>query len=686
MKAFPLLVVSFALTRTSFAVTAIDLEAEKTLLRADGRSTSILTARVFDDRGAAVPDGTRIQFSTTLGRLDTLTAETRGGFARVTLTAADQPGVATITANLETGGAVPARRQITFSNDAQETNQGDRWLRIEKSSYIGYALNLPNNAGPYLYAEDKNKHATLTYQGIKVVAQRFIVDTNRRAMRAEGGVVVEQGGVRRTYDRFRYDFELGTGDGERIQEFKRTQVSIRMPGLIETVRERDNVLPRDSWVIADISEAKFTVVAHAVALDFNSSLQFRHAVFYIEGQKTYSAPQHIMNLRQQSLYREQLMGVGANGMWLNLPYYYNVQPRGVGTLFLRRGAPFGSSVYSQRLGWNLDLEQSYNTGSLEGQFQVLNLASKDRGMRLQHNQKLDKKTDASLFMDVVGGKDVFGSTQIGHNFSDFRVNVSAALNRYRGFTDTASGTSIAPSGDWRVQSLMETYPKLIRPKARVRYTISGAATEQRFFGSTSRTIKTQNLGTRLSADPIKLDRQLTLTQSGVVGYTWVSAPVGTSGVGSSGSSLQTTTALAQPVRWRSEALGTFQLSYDFFQTPPLFIATGPTTPTTGVPVSNRQGRQRLSASTFLSKGEKWSFSLNGSRGLDTFQSTLFTETRIALTGPWYARLRLTQAQFTSIGYRDFEYSLIRSINGREVALYYSTIARRLQLDLTGLSF
>jgi hypothetical protein len=157
-------------------------------------------------------------------------------------------------------------------------------------------------------------------------------------------------------------------------------------------------------------------------------------------------------------------------------------------------------------------------------------------------------------------------------------------------------------------------------------------------------------------------------------------------VGSSGSSLQTTTALAQPVRWRSEALGTFQLSYDFFQTPPLFIATGPTTPTTGVPVSNRQGRQRLSASTFLSKGEKWSFSLNGSRGLDTFQSTLFTETRIALTGPWYARLRLTQAQFTSIGYRDFEYSLIRSINGREVALYYSTIARRLQLDLTGLSF
>ncbi len=674
----------------SQALTAIDLVPEKAIIRADGRSTTVLTARVFDDRGAPVADGTRIQFSTTLGRLDTLVAETRGGFARATLTAADQPGTATITANLEAGGAIPARQQVTFSDDIQATDSGDRWLRVEKASYIGYALALPGQIGPYIYAEDKNKQATLTYRSLKIVAQRFIVDTTRRTIRAEGEVVVQEGSVRQTYDRFRYDFEQGVGDGERVQEFTRTQVSIRAPGLRETLRTREDLLPRDSWVFPDISLAGITVVAHSVALDFNSSLLFRQAAFYIEGKKTYSAPLHIMNLRQQSLYREQLIGVGASGMWLNLPYYYNVQPRGVGTAFLRRGAPFGSSVYSQRQGWTLDLEQTYNAGSaLEGQVQVLNVTSTSRGLRLQHNQKLDPKTDASLFMDILGGKDIFGTSQFGHSFKDFRLNLTSAINRYRGFSDSLSNTSIPSAGDWRVQSVAESYPRLVGPKAKVRYTLTGAVTQQRFFegGDLDRTIQTQNLGTRLYADPLKINPKLTLTQSGVLGYTWVKSPSGFTGAGNSGVSLQTTTGLAQPVQWRKESLGIFQISYDFFQTPPLFVATGATTGngTGGIPTS-RQGRQRLSATTFLNKDEKWSFSLSGSRGLDTVQSTLFAEGRVALIGPWFTRVRLTETRLTGLGYRDWEYSLIRMVNGREVAMYYSTIARRLQLDLTGLSF
>ena len=99
----------------AFPLIAVDLKPEKPVIRADGRSTSVIAARVFDDRGAPVADGTRVQFSTTLGRLDTQVAETRGGFARVTLTAADQPGTATITANLE---AVERFRRVLKSLSA----------------------------------------------------------------------------------------------------------------------------------------------------------------------------------------------------------------------------------------------------------------------------------------------------------------------------------------------------------------------------------------------------------------------------------------------------------------------------------------------------------------------------------------------------------------------------------------
>ncbi|WP_394793708.1 invasin domain 3-containing protein [Armatimonas sp.] len=668
----------------TFFLIAVDLKPEKPVIRADGRSTSVIAARVFDDRGAPVADGTRVQFSTTLGRLDTQVAETRGGFARVTLTAADQPGTATITANLEAGGAVPARAQVAFSNDTQSAELTNQWLRFTGSVYVSLAV-----LSPTLRIVDvlgKTHDARASYGDVTISADHIQYRLGVPVVYAEGNVVLEVGKVRRRYYRIAFDLLQQTGFAEtatgRIELGR---------GLLETALPPTEA---PSWQFMDLGAAPLVIGARSIGLNQEGMVQFRQATFYLEGQKAYSTPYHIMTLRQQSLYREQLVGVGASGMWLNLPYYFNVQPRGVGTLFLRRGAPFGSSVYSQRQGWTLDMEQSYNgAGAMEGQLQVLNLASTNRGLRLQHNQKLDTKTDASLFMDLIGGQNLFGSSQIGHNFPAFRVNMSAALNRYRGFTDTTTGLGVPASGDWRVQTTAESYPRLLGPKSGVHYALTAAHTDQQFFGGQNArgAIQSQNLGTRFYANPLKLDPRTSLTQSGVLGYTWVEAPVGTSGIGKSGVSVQTTTTVAQPVRWRALALGTFQVSYDYFQTPPLFVATGipagtvPGTPPT-VPTVIRQGRQRLSATTFLNQGDRWNLSLSGSRGLDAFQSTLYTEVRTLLKGPWYARARLTDTQFSTVGYTDLEYALIRMVNGREVALYYSTTARRFQLDLTGLSF
>ena len=670
------------------AIPAIDLTAEKTLVRADGRSTTILTARIFDDRGAPIADGTRVQFSTTLGRLDTLVAESRNGVARVTLTASDQPGTATITANLEgTSGAIPAHLQVIFTNDVPLTESSDRWMRIENASYIGYAFAIPNNPGRFIYAEDKANHATLSYRDLTITSQRLILDTGKRSLKAEGDVVVRIGKVERHYKQFRYDFASKIGYGERVEEFRLISLEVKGQELKETpLRDR---FARQEWNFPDLSEAQITVVARSIMLDFDSSLQFRNATFYIQGQKAFSTKFHIMSPQQLSLYREQLVGLGSNGLWLNFPYYYGVSPRGVGTLHLRRGGQFGSSVYSQRSGWTLDLDQTYNSrNGLEGLFQVLNLARADRGYRLQHNQSLGKGTDASLFADLIGGKDLFASTQIGHSFPQFRLAVSAAGSRYHGIAETGSETNLPANGAWRIQTLAETFPRVIAPKAGVRYALTASHTDQHFFGqSTPRgPLRTDNLGTRLFSNPVHLDRETTLTQSGVVGYTWIAAPAGTVGVGTSGTSLQTTTAFSRPIRWHKESLGNLQLAYDYFQTPPLFIATTPTTGTNGQPSFTRQGRQRVGLTTYLASEARWGFSFSGSRGIDTPQSTVYSETRVSLGGPWLGRVRLTETQSSGYGYRDWEYALIRTVNNREVALYYSTIAGRFQLDLTGFSF
>jgi len=79
-------------------------------IAANGVSTSTILAEVRDRYGNFVPDGTRVEFSTTLGRFvtgpsstgPTYNTTTLGGLARAVLISSDAPGVARVAA--EAGG------------------------------------------------------------------------------------------------------------------------------------------------------------------------------------------------------------------------------------------------------------------------------------------------------------------------------------------------------------------------------------------------------------------------------------------------------------------------------------------------------------------------------------------------------------------------------------------------------
>ncbi|MBN2006529.1 MAG: VWA domain-containing protein [Anaerolineae bacterium] len=76
----------------------VSVQAQDTILLADGHSSTILTATVSDSIGRPVADGTDVAFTTTLGTLAPLAATTGGGIVTATLTAGPDAGVATVTA------------------------------------------------------------------------------------------------------------------------------------------------------------------------------------------------------------------------------------------------------------------------------------------------------------------------------------------------------------------------------------------------------------------------------------------------------------------------------------------------------------------------------------------------------------------------------------------------------------
>ena len=93
--------------------------------------------------------------------------------------------------------------------------------------------------------------------------------------------------------------------------------------------------------------------ARAITADPGDQIQFRRATIYSDGKKLLSVAYHVMPMNTDQIFGQQLLGFGSDGVFLNVPYYYNVTPHSKGTIYLRNaavsGANLGSSLSSGRL-------------------------------------------------------------------------------------------------------------------------------------------------------------------------------------------------------------------------------------------------------------------------------------------------------------------------------------------------
>jgi hypothetical protein len=666
---------------------SVRLEAERTVLRADGRSQTYLNATVVDDRGNFVLDGTRVRFTLSgSGRLDTDVAETKSGVARVALTAAEQPGICEIMANLEAAvPSTPARLRVAFTKEATNADTGTRWIRLEGDSYLAYFYGVPEplDNGRYVLAIGKKKPASVTYQGLKVKAKKLEMETLRSIVMAQE-VTLEKFKLSLSYHAARLDWGLGMGVGERFVEGKRHLYQIDLNTLQETERTVEE-LNNPMFLFDDLSTSAVTVVARSISIEPGRQVQLRRAQFYFLDQKGPSFPLHVMRPGQESLFPDPLLGYGPSGITFDLPLTYNATESGVGTFHLRRGASFGSSVYAIRPGWSLDMDQTYRGRKGEGRLEAMGFSRPDWTVRWRHAERIDAHTDASLYVDTPRRRDLFLYSQLARQFSGFRLNGLTTVTRIAGYKDPQGKDAIA--GDKRYQLDAETnshalnMPKIGAMGREWRYSLTAGITKQEFLGL-SRTadrgvFQTQNIATRLSARPLKVTPKTTLQRNFRLGYSWVQG--GGASTGKTGVTLQGTLGVQQALK-NGNAV---QFSYDYSHVPAINrvqLGTNPAFSTYTRPPEHR-------ISTVLSLGNKnWSTYLSGSTGLDKVQSTLFGETRAHVYGPWSARVRIARSQANGFRFQDVETGVIRDFSGREVALYYSTLLKRFQLDLTGARF
>ncbi len=140
------------------------LFANPSFIPANG-GVSVITAVVYDGTGQPVPDGTVIQFFTTLGRIDEQ-ARTNDGVAKANLIADGRSGTAQVFAQ-SGGGSIPGGApSASASGSPPPSGGGGGGVNGAGPIEVSIGTVLPNNilltANPRNIASDAPRYSTLT--------------------------------------------------------------------------------------------------------------------------------------------------------------------------------------------------------------------------------------------------------------------------------------------------------------------------------------------------------------------------------------------------------------------------------------------------------------------------------------------------------------------------------------------
>jgi len=635
----------------------LDLTADRNIARADGRSNVVLSARVFVG-GQPAADGTIVRFATSGGRFDQDEVTTRGGIARVSLVAPNTVGQVKVTASVIGGNnAVPASVNIDFVDEATFKQQvSSTWLTVRSDDVLVYAVNAGSTGRRLLGGYSQNGLVSASNGAITIRANTLQVDVINGTVVATGNIRISTGRA----DTYARKVNWNPVRRRLIAELE-SGVIVTIDPISLLAKPFGQPIAGDTFSIIDQSTADVSVVSSEVSLEMGGdyNLLFRHARLLVDGQTLAVLPLHRMTVYQRTLFRDQLLGFASTGLTVDVPYTYQASRSGTGVVHLRRGAQFGSSAVARRTGWGVDIEQQYRSPLGNGTFQVLNVQDGRRGSRLQHSSRFGTRADASLFVDVPNGKDIYGSLQAGYQLPFARVGMFQTASRFVGSSNVQIDQGFT---DYRQQLSIESNPFQLGLQG-WRATVSAVNTTQRTVATaaTSRSMA-DSYGTRLIRSPQKISRNWLYSQ--VVSLNYVDVVGLTGGGFSSQSSSTFRTALTQS--------SNFQWTYDYLQQPQLVTLTSVSTP-----------KHRLSFSYDWTSPSGGSVFINSTQGLDVNQSSTSASVSMPLRKDWEFRVNRIDSQLGLTRFRDTEFGVVKLVDGRAIGAYYSTTAKQLQVDFTG---
>lgn len=616
------------------------LSSHPQAIAADGRSQTTISAEVRDSSGRNVPDGTVVDFTTSIGVIER-DARTAAGVARVRLQSDTIVGTAIVSAVVANGGAVGQLR-VDFLEPGTEMFD-ESFISVSSRSHLGYDVGgkLIDSAGG----------VKIYHRGLNITAEEAQIDVERSVLRAKarmggGDIVIRRGEKQIAAGALYYDFTSMSGviltpadDGAKRLKFRGRDL------FAEPDESPDS---RATFDFDPIDECTMFIKADSLLIRPAEEIKFRRARFYLDGDRVLSVPLHVEPLRGDGAALGRMLTYGTDGLRLDLPFYYSLTPAGTGSLRLRHSQQGGWGYYSgPASGWRLDLEQEYATnGSTEGVFSLNNLTSGDWGARWTQRAELDNDARLYTYLDFPAHRSLFGSADYSRSFDSYTMSFYARGDKMRG-ADPRYSTSA------HLQS---------RPKPLVRNAVNYAFTTRLSYDnylSASGGGFGGGLGLQLYGRPVRFG-----ATSGLSTSLSVTRQIGGSYAGSA--------VYANAGYHRGLGrLGFVGLNYSY-----AFSDSGIT----------GQSAHRISTNLSLTPSPRLRTYVYATHGLSDGSTSAFAEASYTFGPLWRLHLLGTWQLFEGFRYTDAEVAVARAVGKQEARLIWSRSRNKFRVEFSALSF
>jgi hypothetical protein len=613
------------------------------VVMADGKSIVNISVDARDQGGHAVPNGTQVTLTTTLGQFRESIVSCTSGVARAVLVSGTISGNAKITASVM-GLITIGTAEVEFVNDRRAISAASEYIEVGGRDYLAY---FPEPR--WVSASGKNKEAFIIYRDIEIRADDMQLDAGNERVIARNAVVKSLG---KTLECVELSYQLRARQGIAVTNYEgRTQlVTIRGTNI---TGKPEYFNANDFHMRDDLDTVQSFITAHYITIFPNNKVQFHRANIYVGGAKVMSLPLYSFDMWSASgqFFSTNLIGFQDGRLSLELPFYYMLSPKGTGALTLRTRQQAGRG-YSSSHGTFLDLDQSYSSSDkYDGAFSLTNLASGDWGASFRHNQRFGENMQGFFMADFPEHKGSFFSASLNRQFKGFHAGLSASMqNQFSGIDPDAKQFDFS----------LETDPRRIKGTP-FNNTWALTSSYTRMKGYDGKEFAEDGVGLRWRGmmNPIRFSKTGSL-QSGLT----VSKLFGTNAT----KDVDVLATISSTMRLFNTT--SFNIVYDFAHDSMR---------------SAIMGSHRLSAQIYSTAGPV-RLSLIGISGLDTDYNSILTDASFQISPLLRFGASYTYQKFVGFGVDDFSLVLGYRIGFRELALTWSKEAKRINIELLSASF